>query len=101
MKQAYLWEMNKKENICIKRESNPRRVDAARRLVATTQVTTTPLMLIFVFRMSNLTGIPELSLRRRIANRQNIHVEGETSSRNTELTSPLEYRLKQGGNLRK
>ena len=30
--------------MCIKGESNPRRVDVALRLVATTQVTTTPLM---------------------------------------------------------
>ena len=36
---------------CIKRESNPRRVDAARHLVATTQVTTTPLMPVCSCRM--------------------------------------------------
>ena len=41
-----------KKKICIKRESNPRRVDAARHSVATTQVTTTPLMLFFLASVS-------------------------------------------------
>ena len=38
-------ECGERKNNCIKGESNPRRIDAARRLVATIQVTTTPLML--------------------------------------------------------